>query len=103
MDDGTRDDEIRFVEDAPQAMRPAPVIPDEPGFLRRNLAGILVGTALVLLAIFIGQNWRDVPVDTFFWSFDIKLSFALIAAALVGVLLGWLVPLLVKRRNRRRQ
>jgi uncharacterized integral membrane protein len=103
MDDGTYDDEIRIVEDAPRAApaRPVPVIPDEPSFLRRNLAGILVGLVLVLLAVFIGQNWRDVRMDAYFWSFTTKLSFALIAAALFGMILGWLVPALLRRRSRR--
>ena len=112
MDDRTRDDEIEFIEDAPrpaapmmpahQPARPAPVIPDEPGFLRRNFVGVLWGIALVLLAIFIGQNWRDVRLDAYFWSFTTKLSFALIAAAVIGVILGWLVPFLVRHRSRRR-
>ena len=103
MDDGTREDEIQFVEDAPRpAARPLPVIPDEPGFLRRNLVGVIWGIALVLLAIFIGQNWKDVRMDAFFWSFTTKLSFALIASALAGVILGWLVPVLVRHRGRNR-
>ena len=78
------------------------MIPDEPGFLRRNLVGVLWGIVLVLLAIFIGQNWRDVRLDAYFWSFTTKLSFALIAAAVIGVILGWLVPFLVRHRSRRR-
>jgi uncharacterized integral membrane protein len=103
MDDGTRDDEIRIIEDEPRMapIRPTPVIPDEPGFLRRNFAGILWGIVLVLLAIFIGQNWRDVRMDAYFWNFTTKLSFALIAAALLGAILGWLVPFLMRHRRRR--
>jgi uncharacterized integral membrane protein len=103
MDNGTHDDEFRIVEDAPRAapVRPVPVIPDEPGFLRRNMGGILWGIVLVLLAIFIGQNWNDVRMNVYFWTFTTKLSFALIAAALLGVSLGWLVPALARRRSRR--
>lgn len=102
MDDGTQENEIRVVEDAPQpsAPRVIPVIPDEPGFVRRNVVGVIWGIALVLLAIFIGQNWRDVRMDAYFWSFTTKLSFALIAAALIGVILGWLVPVLLRRARR---
>lgn len=103
MDSGTQDDEIRIVDDAPRpgAPRVIPVIPDEPNFIRRNFAGVLWGIVLVLLAIFIGQNWRDVRMDAYFWSFTTKLSFVLIAAALIGIILGWLVPFLVRHRRRR--
>jgi uncharacterized integral membrane protein len=102
MDDGTQDDEVRIVEDAPRpgAPRVIPVIPDEPGFFRRNFVGVLWGICLVLLAIFIGQNWRDVQMDAYFWSFTTKLSFVLVAAALIGIILGWLVPFLMRHRRR---
>ena len=97
------DDEIRVVDDAPRpaVARQVPVIPDEPGFLRRNFGSVLWGIVLVLLAIIIGQNWRDVELDAYFWSFTTKLSFVLLAAALAGVILGWLVPVFMRRRRRR--
>lgn len=107
-DDST--DDIRTIDDAP--LPPAPRqyieepprgrIPDEPGFLRGNLGAIIWGIILVLLAIFIGQNWKQVKIDALFWSFDLKLSWALIAAAFFGIILGWLVPLIWKRSRRDR-
>jgi uncharacterized integral membrane protein len=101
-------DAIQTVDDAPRPSAPRQfvespprsLIPDEPGFLRKNLGATIWGVVLVLLAVFIGQNWREVKVDVFFWSFDIELSWALIAAAFAGIILGWLVPLIWKRSRR---
>lgn len=103
-------DTIRTIDDAP--LPPAPRqytegapqsrIPDEPGFLRSNFGAIIWGIILVLLAIFIGQNWKQVKIDVLFWSVDLKLSWALIAAAFFGIILGWLVPLFFKRSRRDR-
>jgi uncharacterized integral membrane protein len=102
-------DAIRTVDDAPRPSAPArqyveqpPRIPDEPGFLRRNFGAIIWAIVLVLLAIFIGQNWKEVKIEALFWSFNIAISWALIAAAIFGIILGWLVPIIWKRSRRNR-
>jgi uncharacterized integral membrane protein len=108
-DDST--DSIRPIDDITQPSVPARQyieepprsrIPDEPGFIRRNFGAILWAIVLVLLAIFIGQNWKEVRLEALFWSFDLALSWALIAAAIFGIILGWLVPLIWKRSRRNR-
>jgi uncharacterized integral membrane protein len=104
-------DAIRTIDDAPQSPAPRQYvespprsqIPDEPGFIRGNFGAIIWGIILVLLAIFIGQNWKQVKLDVLFWSIDLKLSWALIAAAFFGVILGWLVPVIWKRSRRKNQ
>lgn len=93
-------DEIQVVEDAPRATARY-VVPEETSYFRRNLTVILWSVVLVALALFIGQNWRSVRMEAFFWSFTIKLSFALLAAALFGLLLGFFIPVLWRRRRQR--
>ncbi len=105
MSDNANDD-IRTIDDAPVPRTynegPPSRIPDEPGFLRANFGAIIWGIVLVLLAVFIGQNWKTVKLDVLFWSIDLKLSWALIAAAIFGIILGWLVPIIWKRSRRER-
>lgn len=47
---------------------------------------------LILLAIFIAQNAQHVRVTLYFWEFSIRLVWVLIGSALVGALIGWLLP-----------
>lgn len=47
---------------------------------------------LALLAIFIVQNAQEVDVDLLFWDVRMRLAFALLLAALGGMIIGWLVP-----------
>jgi uncharacterized integral membrane protein len=103
-------DSIRPIDDVPVSRVPARQytdespgtrIPDEPGFVRRNFGAIVWAIVLVLLAIFIGQNWKEVKIEALFWSFTIALSWALIAAAIFGIILGWLVPIIWKRSRRK--
>ncbi len=93
------DEEYVLTNDAPQT----PVIreaPREPSGFRRNLWLALWVAVLVILALFVGQNWRDVRMDFLFWDFTIKLSFALVAAAGFGMLLGFAIPIFWRRRSR---
>lgn len=93
------DEEYVVIEDRPRT----PVIremPDEPSNIKRNLVVGFWAVILVLLALFVGQNWRDVRLNFLFWEFDLKLSFALIAAAFVGLILGFFIPIYWRRRGR---
>jgi uncharacterized integral membrane protein len=55
---------------------------------------------LILLLVFVAQNSERVDVSFFFWDFHMRLVWALLGAAVVGVLLGWMVPRLWPRRRR---
>ena len=93
------DEEFVVVDNTPQT----PVIrevPKEPSNLKRNISLAIWVTILVGLALFIGQNWRSVRMDFLFWNFSIRLSFALLAAAAFGVLLGFSIPFFWRRRGK---
>jgi uncharacterized integral membrane protein len=81
-----------------EASRPrAPLTPVEkqgPNW-RRWLIGIVV----VLLLILIFQNSQKVEVHFFFADTHTPLIFALLVAAILGALVGWLLPHL--RRSRK--
>lgn len=55
---------------------------------------------LVLLVIFVAQNSEHVDVSFLIWDFRMRLVWALLGAAVVGALLGWMVPRLWPRRRR---
>lgn len=91
------DEEYVLVDDRPRT----PVVrelPDQPSSFKRNLTVALWAIILVLLALFVGQNWRDVRLDFLSWDFSIKLSFALLASALLGLVLGFFLAIFWKRR-----
>lgn len=93
------DDEYVMIEETPQT----PVIrelPPEPSNLKRNLLIGGWGIALIVLALFIGQNWRNFELEFLFWTFSVKLSFALLAAAVIGLLIGFFIPIFWKRRKK---
>jgi uncharacterized integral membrane protein len=49
--------------------------------------------AVVLLLIFVFQNWHEVSIDfLFFTSIETPLILALAFSALLGALIGWLAP-----------
>ena len=91
------DEEYVLVDDRPRT----PVIrevPDQPSNFKRNFTIAIWAIILVLLALFVGQNWRDVRLNFLSWEFNLKLSFALLAASLLGLLLGFFIALFWKRR-----
>lgn len=99
------DDENSAIQPVPE-MPPAEFrsrIPDQPSFLRENFSAIIWAIVLVLLAILVGQNWNDTKINLLFWSVTLKLSWALIGAAIFGIILGWLVPIFWHMRRRKRQ
>ena len=93
------DEEYILAEDTPRT----PVIrevPKEPSNFRRNLVVVLWVSVLVVLALFVGQNWRSVRMEFLFWDFTLKVSIALLLAALIGVLLGFAIPIFWRRREK---
>ena len=93
------DEEYILAEDTPRT----PVIrevPKEPSNFRRNLVVALWVSVLVVLALFVGQNWRSVRMEFLFWDFTLKVSIALLLAALIGVLLGFAIPIFWRRREK---
>jgi uncharacterized integral membrane protein len=65
-----------------------------------KLIGALVLLALSLILIL--QNWDKVNVNVFFWDFNVRLVWALLAIFLLGILTGWLVPRLFAATHRPR-
>ena len=93
------DEEYILAEDTPRT----PVIrevPKEPSNFRRNLVVALWVSVLVVLALFVGQNWRSVRMEFLFWDFTLKVSIALLLAALIGILLGFAIPMFWRRREK---
>ena len=93
------DEEYILAEDTPRT----PVIrevPKEPSNFRRNLVVVLWVSVLVVLALFVGQNWRSIRMEFLFWDFTLKVSIALLLAALIGILLGFAIPIFWRRREK---
>lgn len=65
---------------------------------RRWLLGILV----VLLVIVALQNSQQVSFEVLFASFDAPMIVMLLAFALLGALIGWAAPVLIRHRRTER-
>jgi uncharacterized integral membrane protein len=61
---------------------------------RRNwtLRLVLLALAMVLLVVFVAENFVVVEVRLFFWETDARLAWALLVAALLGFVIGLLLP-----------
>ncbi|HET8521979.1 MAG TPA: LapA family protein [Thermomicrobiales bacterium] len=46
---------------------------------------------IILLIVFIVDNYNDVPVHFVFWTVTVQLAWALVIAALLGLVAGWLL------------
>ena len=80
-----------------------PAQPTPPPRRRRGILGqirigllVLIGVALLL---FILLNYDQVEVQLLFWNPQLRLAWALLAAAFLGFVAGWLVPKLPSRRR----
>lgn len=72
---------------------PPPIPPSEPGFLQRH--ALILGSALTLLVIlilFIVLNDEEVKVDLIVAKAELRLAWALLIAAAVGFLIGYILP-----------
>jgi uncharacterized integral membrane protein len=80
-------------------------VPDEkPSFeYRRESAGlksVALGTAAILLVVFILQNLDDANIDFLFWDWDVAISLPIGIAAALGFVIGWSVNWLRRRAKR---
>jgi uncharacterized integral membrane protein len=84
---------------------PNDAIPEgKPSFeYRREGAGlksVALGTAALLLVIFVLQNLDDANIDFLFWDWNVAIALAIGIAAVLGFVIGWSVNH-VRRRARR--
>jgi uncharacterized integral membrane protein len=89
---------IRPLDDEP--VQPRRTIPEEPSQVGRNIKAIVWALVLVGLAALIIQNWTKVKLEVFFWSFRVQLTWVLLGATILGILIGRLVPYAIRRRRR---
>jgi uncharacterized integral membrane protein len=59
-------------------------------------AGVI---ALIVLIIFVVQNSQEVEVDFLFTTTSTPLIFALVFAGVLGALVGWLLPRVLRGRR----
>jgi uncharacterized integral membrane protein len=69
---------------------------------RTNWRHWMIAIVALLLLILIIQNSQKVEVHFFFADTHTPLIFALLIAAILGALVGWLLPRLRSRRGERR-
>jgi uncharacterized integral membrane protein len=60
-----------------------------------------LGVVVVLVIIFIAQNSQSVRVKFLFWDASAPLIFALLITTLVGVVIGYVTPIVRSRRRER--
>lgn len=62
--------------------------------------GVALSTAALLLVVFILQNLEEANVDFLFWEWDVAIALPIGIAAVLGVIIGWVLAW-VRRRARR--
>ncbi len=87
----------------------APATPAGPGRTRqtgrtigRSLALALLIFVTVVLVLFVVFNGDTVPISLVFIDVDAPLVVALLIAAVLGALIGWLASLVLRTRRRHR-
>src|SRR5699024_8156839 len=70
--------------------------------VKRQIKRGLWALALVLVLVFILQNFRSFPLQYFFWGFTWPLALLIIITLAVGMLLGWGLTRFARRRRRNR-
>jgi uncharacterized integral membrane protein len=75
--------------------------PEQSGGHGTNWKHWAIGTAVVLLFILVAQNAQSVELNFLFASVHTPLIFALLIAAGLGALVGWLTPRIRGSRDRK--
>ncbi|HET8521775.1 MAG TPA: LapA family protein [Thermomicrobiales bacterium] len=74
------------------------VTPPEPRSRWTTVRYVISAIVIVLLIVFIVDNYNDVEVHFVFWTATIQLAWALVIAALLGLVAGWLLRHMWRRR-----
>lgn len=77
-----------------------PVAPPRTPLARQIKRGLWI-LALILVLVFVLQNIQTVSLNYWFWGFRWPLALLIIITLVVGMLLGWGLAALVRRRPRR--
>ncbi|MGH2559418.1 MAG: lipopolysaccharide assembly protein LapA domain-containing protein [Thermomicrobiales bacterium] len=72
--------------------RVAPRAESRPRHWWRTSRAVFGAVVLTLLVVFFAQNFDDVEVSFLAWQFDFKLALLILAAVVLGVVLGFLLP-----------
>lgn len=70
------------------------------GSTRAAVAGVLGAVAAVLAVIIVVQNSESVEVEVLGWTGDAPLAVLLVAALVIGGLLGWVITMVARHRRR---
>lgn len=81
-----------------QPVQPAPAPRRQRGVMEQIRVALLVLIGILLL-LFILLNYDVVELRLLFWSPALRLAWALLIAAFLGFVAGWLVPKLPSRRR----
>lgn len=73
----------------------------QPQAKQRNWRGWALGIAMLVAIIFIAQNSQQVKVKFLFVDTTTPLIFALLIAAILGAVIGYVGPLVRQRGGRR--
>lgn len=68
-----------------------------------GLKSVALGTAVLLLVIFIFQNLDDANIDFLLWDWDVATALAIGIAAVLGFVIGWSFNWLRRRARRTRR
>lgn len=68
-----------------------------------NWRAWVIGTLIALVVIVCLQNSQQVSVEVLFASFDAPLIVVLAVFALIGALIGWAAPVLIRHRRGERE
>jgi uncharacterized integral membrane protein len=67
----------------------------------RAIARIVGAAAVVVVFIvFLIENGNTVHIKFLFWGVNTSLSWALVVAGILGVIMGWLLPRVLRRLRR---
>lgn len=85
---------------------PTDAVPEgKPRFEYRRegtgLKALALGTAALLLVVFILQNLDDANIDFLFWDWDVAIALAIGISAVLGFVIGWAMSWLRRRAKKR--
>lgn len=83
----------------PEGQSPPPK-PKRP--IGRQIERVLWAIAVILVLVFVVQNVPAVKLTYLAWTFSFSLGLIVIITLAVGMLLGWALTALVRRRSRGR-